>query len=147
MIAKGPLGSSPRNTERIPREYSEAVTLQSVEAQVLTFPIVMDEEEEFDPVSEESIFLEEEEAQQGIMERRHNGLLIFEESPQVISEMEESKRDECLTETKGEFEEGKPEKENEKTELETIEKKEEVNSLTNLTNSFLVKNSFCVPVL
>ncbi|KAI5663831.1 hypothetical protein M9H77_23154 [Catharanthus roseus] len=56
MIAEGALGSSPRNIEQIPREYSEVVTLKSVEEQVSTFSIIVDEEEETDPTLEESTF-------------------------------------------------------------------------------------------
>ncbi|KAI5676607.1 hypothetical protein M9H77_07557 [Catharanthus roseus] len=92
MIAKGPLGSSLRNTKRIPMEYSEAVTLQTVEEQVNTFSMAVDEEEIATQALNESTFLEEEEAQQEIIERKHSGFPIIEEPPQVPSKSGESKR-------------------------------------------------------
>ncbi|KAI5652581.1 hypothetical protein M9H77_29768 [Catharanthus roseus] len=82
--------------------------------------------------------------------------------PQVplpkTTEVEKSKKDECLPENKNEFEEGELEKENknlvksqedhreerQETKIEIIEKNEEVNFLNNETNSFLVENSLCV---
>ncbi|KAI5664003.1 hypothetical protein M9H77_23326 [Catharanthus roseus] len=78
--------------------------------------------------------------------------------PPITILVEESKKNECLLENKSEFEEGEPEKENEslleilkshieerqETKLETIEKNEEMSSLANETNYFLVENSLCV---
>ncbi|KAI5668557.1 hypothetical protein M9H77_18410 [Catharanthus roseus] len=114
-------------------------TLQDTQEQTMTFSMVMDKEEATAQAPEESTFPKEEEAQQEIMERRHDDLVTFEEHPQITSVVEESKRDERLPKHKSEFEEGEVEKESEslleiqkshieerkETKLETIEKNEE----------------------
>ncbi|KAI5664087.1 hypothetical protein M9H77_23410 [Catharanthus roseus] len=112
MIAEGPLSNSPRNTKQISRGYSEGVTLLSVEEQVNTFSMVVDEKEKIAPASEESTFPKEEEAEQGKMERRHDGLQIIKEPSRVMSETKESKRNDCMPEIMSKVEEGKLEKEN-----------------------------------
>ncbi|KAI5653426.1 hypothetical protein M9H77_30613 [Catharanthus roseus] len=88
MIAEGPLGGSPRNSEWVPREYSEAVTLQSVKEQVNKF----------------SIFVDKEKTTQAPEE--HDGLPIIEEPPQVTSKIGKSKRNECMPKTMSEVKEG-----------------------------------------
>ncbi|KAI5650503.1 hypothetical protein M9H77_36508 [Catharanthus roseus] len=125
LIAEGPLGSLPRNMERIIREYSEAVTSQSVEEQVNTFSIHgVDKEETTAQTLKESTFSKEEEAQQEIMEKRYDSLPIIDEPSQ------------CVPENMSEVEEGDPEKEN----------NEVVNFLTQETNQFLVYDSLCIQV-
>ncbi|KAI5681854.1 hypothetical protein M9H77_03082 [Catharanthus roseus] len=78
------------------------ITLQDVEEQVMTFPMFMDDDDETAQEPEEFTFPEEEDVQQEIMEMRQDDLLSFEEPPQITSEAEESKRDECLPENKKE---------------------------------------------
>ncbi|KAI5668386.1 hypothetical protein M9H77_18239 [Catharanthus roseus] len=74
---------------------SNTVTLQDVEEKVMTFPMFMDDEDETTQEPEEST-------------------PKFQEPLPNTSVVEESKRDECLPENKSEFEEGEPEKENER---------------------------------
>ncbi|KAI5680922.1 hypothetical protein M9H77_02149 [Catharanthus roseus] len=136
MIAEGSLGSSPRNTEQILREYSEAVVSQSVEEQVDKFSIVVDGEETTTQASKESTFLEEEEAEQEILERRHYGLPIIEEPPQVTSKTRESKRNECVPENMGEFEESEIEKETKVPWMQSKEKDEERRNLMEFKGDF-----------
>ncbi|KAI5650409.1 hypothetical protein M9H77_36414 [Catharanthus roseus] len=98
------------------------------------------------------------EFQQEKIERRPGDLPSFEESPQIISEVKESKRDKCLSKNKNEFEEGEPEKENEnfveshedheegqqETGRDDIEESEGVNPLTHETNSIPLDDSLCM---
>ncbi|KAI5664398.1 hypothetical protein M9H77_23721 [Catharanthus roseus] len=130
MIIEKLPGNAPNNT----------ITLHDVEEQVMKFPMFMDDENETAQEQEEST------------PQR------FQEPLPNTSVLKESTKDEYLPENKSEFEEGEPEKENEslleiqkshieerqEKKLETIKKNEKVNSLTNKTNFFLVKNSLCV---
>lgn len=57
MIAKRLLSSLPSNTEQIPKEQAEAITLWSVKDLEMTSPIYVDEEEKTTQVPEESTSL------------------------------------------------------------------------------------------
>ncbi|KAI5676994.1 hypothetical protein M9H77_07944 [Catharanthus roseus] len=86
---------------------SNTITLWDVEEQVMTFPMFMDDEDETAQEQEESTFPNKGEAQQEIMEMRHDDL------PLITTVMEKSKKVECLPENKNEYEEDELEKENE----------------------------------
>ncbi|KAI5681526.1 hypothetical protein M9H77_02754 [Catharanthus roseus] len=61
MIAKRPLSYLPSNTEQIPKEYAEVVTLRNIKELATISPMVVDEEEETAQAPKESTFPEEEE--------------------------------------------------------------------------------------
>ncbi|KAI5658063.1 hypothetical protein M9H77_26856 [Catharanthus roseus] len=92
---------------------SNMITLQDVEEQVITFLMFMYDDDENAQEPKEFTFPEKEEVKQEIIEMRQDDLPSFELPPQITSEVEESKRDECLPENKHEVEKGEPEKENE----------------------------------
>ncbi|KAI5676950.1 hypothetical protein M9H77_07900 [Catharanthus roseus] len=130
IIVERPLSNIPSNM----------VTLHNVEEQVMKFPMFMDDEDETAQEPEESTFSR------------------FQEPLPNTGVVEESKKGECLSGNKNEFEDGDPEKENEnfvesheshkegqqETEIDDIENSDGVNLLTHKINFVLVDNSLCM---
>ncbi|KAI5667829.1 hypothetical protein M9H77_17682 [Catharanthus roseus] len=91
------------------------ITLRDVEAQVMRFPIFINDNDETAQELEEFTFPKKEEVQQEIMERKQDDLLSFQESPQITSEADA--KNEKFMECQEDHKEGQQE-----TEIDDIEK-------------------------